>query len=143
MFKIGSILKIQNGNAEVLGKIIGIDEYRLDAFNGKTVSWDSYTLISQSGRSRRFWCVRWSPAKWILWKNAKLRKASADMKLMDSRSGIAHIKFKGDSGVSTPNAALIHYKSKDQYFCMERFLGSDAMFFSGRKIPAPKSAKRD
>ena len=62
----------------------------------------------------------------------------AEAKLVAAKSGIAKIEFEGDAGVSTPFAALAQYKTSNGYFSAERFSGSEAMFFSGKKIQKPK-----
>lgn len=122
-----------------MGKLIGIDSYSLESFDGKKCGWPSFTLVSdRKDKFKRFWFVLWENKNWVLWLEAKSMTVPKGSKLIPEKSGIAKIEFEGDSGVSTPFAALAQYKVGRDYFSLERFAGSDVMYFSGHRIAKPK-----
>ncbi|MDD4616158.1 MAG: hypothetical protein PHW76_03455 [Alphaproteobacteria bacterium] len=138
-FKLNDLISVAVKGKKITGRLVGIDIYSLESFDGKKFGWPSYTLSSdRKDVFKRYWFVRWGKAQWILWLKANRLAVPAHAELLASKSGIAKIEFEGDAGVSTPVAALVQYKVRDGYFCAERFAGSDAMFFSGHKIGKPK-----
>lgn len=142
MFKPNKKISIIVDGQTVTGTLTGVDYYVLEDFGGKKCKWPSYTLVSkQKAPFNRYWFVKWQGknAPWILWTKSKQRLAPKKAKMIFEKSGIAHIKFVGDFGASTPWASLIQYKAgKDKYYCLERFANSKVMYFSGQKIAKPK-----
>ncbi len=138
-YKLDDLISVTFGGKKITGKLVGIDTYSLEGFDGKKFGWPSYTLISErKDVFKRYWFVRWGKAQWILWLKSNRTAIPSCAELIVSKSGIAKIEFEGDAGVSTPFAALVQYKVGDGYFSAERFAGSDVMFFSGYKIGKPK-----
>jgi hypothetical protein len=138
-FKLNDLVSVTVSGKKITGKLVGIDTYSLEGFDGKKFGWPSYTLVSErKDVFKRYWVVRWGKARWILWLKSNRLAVPPRAELIASKSGIAKIEFEGDAGVSTPFAALVQYKVGDGYFSAERFAGSDVMFFSGHKIGKPK-----
>jgi hypothetical protein len=127
----------------IQGRIIGIDHYHLDNFEGKSHRWLSYTLVSKhKGVFSRYWITNWKKAGWVLWTGHKRGMALKNKMMVTDRSGITKIGFLGEKGVSTPVAAVAVYRlKKGVYYAMERFSGSQVMFFQGREIIKPKVVK--
>ena len=138
-FKLNDSLSVTFKGQRITGKLVGIDTYSLENFDGKKTGWPSYTLVSnRKDKFSRFWFVRWGKSNWILWLQTKSITIPNGAKLITAKSGIAKIEFEGDKGVSSPHAALVQYKAGDGYFSGERFSGSDMLCFMGYKIPKPK-----
>jgi hypothetical protein len=138
-FKLNDSISVTLKGRKITGKLIGVDTYSLESFDGDKTGWPSYTLVSdRKDKFGRYWFVRWGDANWILWLQAKSMTVPKGAKLIPAKSGIAKIEFEGDAGVSTPHAALIQYKTNDGYYSAERFAGSEVLYFSGHKIPKPK-----
>jgi hypothetical protein len=138
-FKLNDQISVTFKGKSIRGKLVGIDTYTLESFDGKKCGWPSYTLTSdRKDNFSRYWFVRWGKGNWILWLAAKNMTVPKGAKFLPGKSGIAKIEFEGDAGVSTPYAGLIQYQSKEGYFAAERFAGSEVMYFSGHKIPKPK-----
>ncbi len=140
MFKLNEKIAIHVGKVEVVGTLIGIDDYVLEGFSGAKTRWPSYTLVSeQKGLFSRYWFVKWARGPWILWTKAVSGLPPKGAKIILEKSGIASIAFAGDSGASTPHAALTQYAvGRSRYFCLERFAQSRAMYFDGIAIAPPK-----
>ena len=135
MFKLKDQISIRLQNTEIVGRLVGVDQYEMESFSGKKCRWPSYTLVSDAkGLFSRYWFVLWDKSKWILWTKARNPSVAARAKLIHEKSGIVHIAFTGDAGPSTPIAALVQYKLGNEFFCIERFSGSQVMFFAGQKI---------
>lgn len=141
MLKLNDRLFIRVKNGRILGQIIGIDSYHLENFEGKQQKWLSYTLISdKAGRYKRYWITDWKKSGWVLWTACKKKSALKNCTMVPTRSGITKIEFSGEQGVSTPAAAVAVYKQKNgEYYAMERFSGSKAMFFAGKEISKPET----
>ncbi|MFA4994105.1 MAG: hypothetical protein WC521_02245 [Bdellovibrionales bacterium] len=139
MFKLNQLLSIVVNGKNVCGKLIGIDSYAMDAFDGKRHKWKSYTLVSDHGGVfSRYWITE-RETGWFLSTEAKKKHPPKGSKIVPERSGIAKIDFEGEKGVSTPSAALLAYKiGKNIFFTIERFFDSEIMFFDGIKIAKPK-----
>ena len=138
-FNLNDKISIAFEGKKVSGKLVGIDTYSLESFDGKKFDWPSYTLASdRKDKFKRFWFVRWGQSNWILWLQAKNFTVPINSKLLPGKSGIAKIQFEGDPGASTPFAALVQYRTADGYFAAERFAGSEVMYFSGHSIAKPK-----
>src|SRR5690348_12623511 len=106
-FKLNDQISVNIKDRKITGKLVGIDSYSLESFDGKKCDWPSYTLVSdREDVFSRFWFVRWGKSNWILWLQAKKMTVPAGAKLIPAKSGIAKIEFEGDAGVSTPFAAL-------------------------------------
>lgn len=142
MFSLNDTLSIKINGKIVEGKLVGVDSYFMDGFDGKRHKWKSYTLVSdRKDVFSRYWITE-REAGWFLSTAAKKVKPSKDAKVFPPRSGIARIDFKGDKGVSTPAAALLAYKvGPNKFFTVERFLDSEIMFFDGVRISQPKNIK--
>ncbi|GEM_PF-1860826 len=142
MFKLNSKISTTVDRQTIVGTLVGVDYYVLEDFAGNKCKWPSYTLVSKrKAPFDRYWFVKWDGknAPWILWTKTKRRTVPKTAKMLSDKSGVAHIKFVGDSGASTPWAALIQYKiGKNKYHCLERFAGSEVMYFTGQKIAKPK-----
>lgn len=139
MLKLNSHVSIRVRHREIVGKLIGVDYYSLENFEGRKFTWPSYTLVSPyRGRFARYWLVRWGRTEWILWLQDKRKKPPRNARLLLSKSGVAKICFEGDAGVSTPYAALMQYKTGEHYYSAERFSGSKVLFFEGMKIAKPE-----
>lgn len=139
MLKLNDKVSIRIGTTEITGQLVGIDQYKLENFSGKACQWPSYTFTSNSkGLFSRYWLVLWDKSKWILWTKITSKNQPQANVLILEKSGIAQIAFTGDFGQSTPMAALAQYKEGKEYFCIERFTGSEVMFFRGQEIPKPK-----
>ncbi|MDD3181331.1 MAG: hypothetical protein PHD48_00770 [Alphaproteobacteria bacterium] len=139
MFNLNDTLSIKINGKTVEGKLIGIDSYLMDGFDGNRHKWKSYTLVSdREGPFSRYWITE-RETGWFLSTAAKKVKPPKNAKVFPARSGIARIDFKGDKGVSTPAAALLAHKvGPNKFFTVERFLDSEIMFFDGQKIAKPK-----
>ena len=141
MFGVGNQISVSVNNNIIIGKLIGIDHYQLQNFEGKKIKWTSYTLTSSHRNIyARFWFVRWDKEGWILW--TKARKKIESNKLILKFSGIATISFTGNQGKSTPTASLATWKTGiEKLYAIERFTGSDVMYFDGVKIKRPEIYK--
>jgi len=139
MFKLNDILLVSVNGKTVKGKLIGIDSYLMDGFDGKRHKWKSYTLVSdRKGVFSRYWITE-RKTGWFLSTVAKKTKPPKGAAVFPARSGIASIDFKGDRGVSTPAAALLAYKvGPEKFFTIERFLDSEIMFFDNVKVSRPR-----
>ncbi|MFY9287542.1 MAG: hypothetical protein WAO98_03470 [Alphaproteobacteria bacterium] len=138
MYRLNQEILFQIGRQKITGKLIGIDHYSLESFANTRCKWPSYTLISDTKDVfSRFWFVRWTANEWILWTTTNAKEPPTKGMIL-SKSGVAKIKFTGDSGVSTPMASLVQFRNGSSYFCIERFINSEVMFFSGQKIKKPK-----
>lgn len=141
MFKLNQLFSVVVNGKSVCGKLIGIDSYAMDAFDGKRHKWKSYTLVSaHKGVFSRYWITE-RKTGWFLSTEAKNTRPPKGSKIVSERSGIAKIDFEGEKGVSTPSAALLAYKvGTNKYFTIERFFDSEIMFFDGVKISKPRVA---
>jgi len=104
---------------------------------------DSHTLVSDAKSVfSRYWITNRGKHGWFLSTDTKRTKAPKNGEVVLERSGLAKIDFVGDKGVSTPTAGLLAYKLADgTYFTIERFSGSEVMYFSGQKIQKPRVVK--
>ena len=140
MFEINDRLSVALNGKKIIGKLIGVDSYCMDNFEGKRIKWVSHTLISDlKGIFSRYWIINRGKLGWFLSTESEKIHAPKGSKIALKRSGLAQIAFVGDKGVSTPSAALLAYKINDnQYFTIERFSRSGIMFFTSQKIDKPK-----
>ncbi len=139
MFALNQNILIGLSNRRLVAKLIGIDAYNLENYNGKRCEWLSYTLVTKKiGKYGRFWLTDWKKTGWVLWTNSKLKRPPKGYRMVAERSGIAKIGFTGDSGSSTSHAALAVFSLNDKYYSLERFKTSEVMFFTGIKILKPK-----
>jgi len=125
----------------VSGTIVGIDQYSLESFDGKSRTWTSYTLTSKTkGIFSRFWITDWKSDGWILWTTAK-KKNKLNLQMVPNRSGLSKIEFTGDQGISTPFSAVAVFLSpKDTYYALERFADSSVLYLCGQKISKPRKS---
>ncbi|MDX2027926.1 MAG: hypothetical protein SFW62_04765 [Alphaproteobacteria bacterium] len=138
MIKLGKELSVKIGGKVITGSVVGIDCYRLENFEGRTLQWASYTLTSPRKHPfTRYWITDWGKRGWVLW--LATRKKTPAGRFLAERSGVAGINFSGEQGASTPVAALVVYQKKDgSYYSLERFAGSRTLFFEGRKVKRPQ-----
>ncbi|NTU50660.1 MAG: hypothetical protein HGA87_07305 [Desulfobulbaceae bacterium] len=143
MFKLNDTLSIKVNGKTVEGKLIGVDSYLMDGFDGNRHKWKSYTLVSdRKNVFSRYWITE-RETGWFLSTAAKKAKPPKGATVFPARSGIARIAFEGERGVSTPAAALLAYKvESNKFFTIERFLDSEIMFFDGVRIAQPKAVKQ-
>ncbi len=142
MLKLNELYSIKVDGKDIFGKLIGIDSYLMDAFDGKRHKWKSYTFVSDAkGVFARYWVTE-RKTGWFLSTASKRKTPPKNAKVVNERSGIVKIDFEGEKGVSTPSAALLAYQTGNNlFFTIERFLDSEIMFFDGQKIAKPKVMK--
>ena len=132
-FNIGQSLSIKNIPQS---KIIGIDHYTFNSFQGKKLTWKSYTLVSEDqGLFSRWWLVD-HPDMGLVCALPYEEEFPQDIQYEDSISGICYMDSEGDADLSTPYSALLGYWSEmnKTYYYYETFEG-DAEAIKGQSIP--------
>jgi len=138
MLKLNDRVTLYANGKKIRGRIVGIDSYSLENFEGKKQRWLSYTLVSdKKGILSRFWVTDWKKDGWVLWTTGK-KKKNVGMKMVTGRSGISRIEFAGNQGISTPFSSVAVFSSrKGRYYAFERFADSDILYLDGQKIAGP------
>ncbi|QQR68355.1 MAG: hypothetical protein IPI58_05725 [Alphaproteobacteria bacterium] len=111
--------------------VVGVDSYRLQNFADQILEWKSFTLTSDAnGDFARWWITDLAPDGLRAWIDLGARPIPPDTSLVEERSGIATIAFEGNSGPSTPSAALVVLQGKDgQFYGLEKFSDGVTMRF--------------
>lgn len=66
MFSLNDTLSIKINGKIVKGRLIGVDSYLMDGFDGKRHKWKSYTLVSdRKDIFSRYWITE-REAGWVL-----------------------------------------------------------------------------
>ena len=115
-------------------RVVGIDRYVLTAFDGRTLSWTSYTLVSdQPGAFARWWIadVPGHGVHYFIAAEGVPQGAVFD----PTQSGLVRLASEGDAALSAATGALAVYHMPDgTFYCEEVFDGAERLVFIGHAL---------
>jgi hypothetical protein len=112
-------------------EVVGIDNYTLSAFDGKTRHWASYTLTSEKkGPFSRWWIV--NVPKLGPYFLVAAKRVPKDAIFDPALSGLVELKSEGDAALSSPKGTLAVYRAKkgNMLYSQEVFDGAPRLVFA-------------
>ena len=115
-------------------RVIGLDRYKMNTFEGRRLNWVSYTLTSEEdGPFARWWLVNMPLIGPCVYQPTENVPGGAEF--MSELSGLVILDSKGDSSLSTNNGAAAIYKDKNgNFYAQEIFDNNEKITFFGRPL---------
>lgn len=119
-------------------RVVGIDYYTMDGFDGNRISWDSFTLTSdEEGPFARWWIVN------VYGRGAYyytgIDKVPENVRFIKELSGLSRLDSQGDADLSSGVSALAVYEDgSGDLYAEEVFDDGSRIVFHGRPYrPSP------